>query len=263
MAELFNVIFAGELSGRAELAVVRANVGKMFNASEAVLDKLFSGQPVAVKKMVDRETAMKVRALMKQAGANTQMVQVDEQGRPVAAAPATSAPAASTPAAPASATAKPAAPAQSMAERVAAMAQQHAIEEAKKPKPGEPPPPAIIEKIETWALYPAGFRLSIPRTGPAPVAPVITGIAMAAAGSDILAASERRVVKPVQVDLSGISMAPPGTEVLKEEERAHVVPVQVDISGLSVAPVGAPLDEIREEKVLVNPDISGLSLAAE
>ena len=58
MSELFNVVFSGEVSGRADPAVVRANVGKLFNASEAILDKLFSGQPVAVKKMVDRAGAM-------------------------------------------------------------------------------------------------------------------------------------------------------------------------------------------------------------
>ena len=80
MSELFNVVFSGEVSGRADPAVVRANVGKLFNASEAILDKLFSGQPVAVKKMVDRAGAMKVRAMMKQAGAETRLVAVDEQG---------------------------------------------------------------------------------------------------------------------------------------------------------------------------------------
>lgn len=86
MAELFNVVFAGEIVGRAAPAVVRANVGKLFGASDAVLDKLFSGQPVAIKKMVDRATAMQLRARMKQAGAETRLVQVDISGLSMAAA---------------------------------------------------------------------------------------------------------------------------------------------------------------------------------
>lgn len=253
MAELFNVVFAGELSGRAELAVVRANVGKLFNASEAVLDKLFSGQPVAVKKRVDRATAMKIRALMKQAGANTQLVPVDEQGRPLSAAAAPTA----------SPSPSPPPPAGSMAARVASLAAQHAREEAQKPKPDAPPATAVVDRVETWALYPAGWTLSAPVPRPAPLMPDISRLSMSAPRTDLVRPGEIAAPPPVKVDISGISMAPPNTEVLKDSERPRVVPVQVDISGLSVAPVGAPLDEIREEKVRLNPDISGISLADE
>jgi hypothetical protein len=40
-----------------------------------------------------------------------------------------------------------------------------------------------------------------------------------------------------------------------------VAPVQVDISAMSMAEVGAPLDEIRDDKPLLNPDTSYLKLA--
>lgn len=252
MTELFNVVFSGELSGRADPAVVRANIGKMFNASEAVLDKLFSGQPVAVKKMVDRATAMKLRAMMKQAGANTSMVQVDAQGRPVgdAAGSATVA-----------AAARPAAP--SMAERVAQLAEQQAKEEAARPRPDAPPPPADLADIQTWALYPTGALLGQP-SEPAPDKIVkAPDLGISAVGSDLIQDSEKTVPPPVIVDVSGMSMAAAGSDVLKSEERPVVVPVVVDVSSISVAPVGAALDEIREHKPPVNPDISHLQLAAE
>lgn len=245
MAEFFNVIFAGEIAGRADPQAVRANVGRIFNASEAVLDKLFSGQPVIIKKMTDRATAMELRARMKLAGANTSMVQVDEQGRRVEAA---SAVVAST------------AVAGSMAERVDYLAAKQAQAEAARPKPSGPPPPADVARVETWAIYPLGFLLSAPMPRPAPLMPDISRISMAAAGTDMIAASERTVVKPVQVDVSGISMAAAGSDVLREEEREIVAPVVVDISGISVAPVGAPLEQIHEDKVLVNPDISHLKI---
>ncbi len=278
MSELFNVVFSGEVSGRADPAVVRANVGKLFNASEAVLDKLFSGQPVAVKKMVDRATAMKVRAMMKQAGAETRMVPVDDQGRPLDAAGATTAvPAAQTPAAapaarpvpaaaPVSAPASTPAPvapaaapkpaAESMADRVKRMAEEQLRQEAAQAAVAK-----AAEAQGNWGVAPAGTRLSPVDAGPPPVAPDISGIVLAPAGSDVIAPNEKPYIPPVQVDISAINLAPAGTEVLKEDEREHVVPVVVDLSGISVAEVGAPLDEIKEEKALVNPDISYLKLA--
>lgn len=260
MSELFNVMFSGEISGRADPAMVRANVGKMFNASEPVLDKLFSGQPVAVKKMVDRATAMKVRAMLKQAGADAKMVAVDEQGRPLANAGATATSAISQPTpVPAAKPAK--APANSMAARVAVMARQHEIENAAKPKPNDPPPPAVVENVSTWALYPVGARLSVPAAVPVALKLNIASITMAKSGSDLIAENEKPKTKPVQVDISSMSMAAPQTDVLKESERKKVVPVQVDISGMSVAEVGAPLDEIRENKPPVKVDISHIQMA--
>ena len=274
MSELFNVVFSGEVSGRADPAVVRANVGKLFNASEAILDKLFSGQPVAVKKMVDRAGAMKVRAMMKQAGAETRLVAVDEQGRPLAAAAPTQAPATAVPAAPvrpaAAAPGAPSAPAsapaatqpvaESMAERVNRMAEeQKRVNAGSEAAAKEAAAQAAAEG--QWVVAPVGARLSPVNAGPAPVVPDISDIVLSPSGSDVIADSERPVVAPVRVDISGIDLAPPGTEVLLESEREHIVPVVVDISGISVAEVGAPLDEIREEKMLINPDISHLTMA--
>jgi len=255
MTELFNVVFSGEISGRADPAAVRANVGKLFNASDAVLDKLFSGQPVAVKKMVDRATAMKIRAMMKQAGAEARMVPVADDGRALAAAPA-AVPAA----APQQQLPKAPPPSVSMAARVEALAEQLAREELARPKPNAPPPPAIIERVETWAMFPVGSRLSMPAARAAPFMPKITGISIAATGEDILPENEKPVITPVQVDISGITVAAVGSDVLKENEKRKVEAVVVDISRMSMAEVGAPLDEIKEKKIPVNPDISHIAL---
>lgn len=252
MSELFNVVFAGELVGRADPAAVRANVGKLFNASDAVLDRLFSGQPVAIKKGIDRAAAMQLRARMKQAGAEVRLVQVDAQGQPLAAPPRPPAPA------PAPAAA---APSGTMAARVATLAVQIEREEALRPRPDAPPPPADTARVETWALFPPGSLLSPPSQRPAPTPPVISGITLRAGGGDLVSAGEIARPAPVRVDVSAISMAPPQSEVMREDERHRVAPVQVDISGMSMAEVGAPLDEIREDKPLVNPDISHIKLA--
>lgn len=279
MAEFFNVVFAGEIARGADPAAVKANVARLFKASDAMVEKLFSGQRIAVKKAVDQATAMKYRAVMKQAGAIAQIEEADEQGRPLVPAQATPPPAAA---------ARP----QTMAERVAALAAEQAKAEALKPKPDAPPPPADVKRVETWRLFPPGSLLSEIRARPAPMLPDVSGISLAKEGSELLQPEERRqlapapvplpdlaaiklapagadlvkadekpAVAPVQVDVSALSMAPPNTEVLRAEEKRVVVPVVVDTSALSVAPVGASLDEIREERPPVNPDISGLSMA--
>jgi hypothetical protein len=256
MTELFNVVFSGEVTGRADPAAVRANVGKLFNAGDAVLDRLFSGQPVAIKKMVDRATAMKLRALMKQAGAETRMVAVDEQGRPLAEASPTAAPVptpASTPA-PVPAQAPAARPVASMAERVQRLAEAQAREAAARPAP-------VAADGDTLKLHPVGTRLSDPLPAPPPP-PDVSGVTLAPPGRDLVAPGEISRPAPVQVDISALSMAAAGTEVLREDERPRVAVVQVDISGMSMAEVGAPLDEIREEKPAVNPDISHLKIVA-
>lgn len=262
MSELFNVVFSGQIAGRADPAVVRANLGRMFNASEAVLDRLFSGQPVAVKKMVDRATAMKIRALMKQAGADAQMVAVDAQGRPLAAAsPAPSvAPSGGAAAPPVSSPQSVAPQSGSMAARVAELAEQQAKAEAARPRADAPPPPAVIERVETWAIYPVGAILGAVVTRPAPLLPDISRLSMAATGSMLVQPGEIQQAAPVQVDVSALSMAPAGSDVLTDAERPAVKAVQVDISAISMAEVGAPLDEIRAEKPPVNVDISHLKL---
>ncbi len=290
MAEFFNVVFAGEIARGADPAAVRANIGRLFKASDAMLEKLFSGQRIAVKKAVDQATAMKYRAVMKQAGAVAVIEEADAQGRPLAAAsPAAVAPPA--PPAPVPVAAPPAR-APSMAERIAALAAEQAKAEALKPRPDAPPPPADVARVETWRLFPPGSLLSEARPRPAPMLPNVTHISLARegsellkaeeraqlapppvaipdlsairiapAGSDLIKAEEKPVVAPVKVDVSALSMAPPNTEVLKESEKRVVVPVVVDTSKLSVAAAGVDLGQIREEKQAVNPDTSRLKLA--
>lgn len=294
MAELFNVVFAGEIVGRADPAVVRANVGKLFGASDAVLDKLFSGQPVAIKKLVDRATAMQLRARMKQAGAETRLVQVDEQGRPLEAAAGVAVPPPATPAGAPAAAARPA-----MAAPAAAATSAPAAPTIPRPAPAPAPASAAATTAATaptgaaapggsmaarlqalaqeqasaaaaapaaaaaggsWDVKPVGTRLSDPAPPPPPP-PDTSALSVKAPGGTLVAPQELPRPAPVQVDISGLSMAAAGTEVLKEEERRQVVPVKVDLSGLSMAEVGAPLDELREHKAPLNPDTSYLKMA--
>lgn len=263
MSDFFNVVFAGESTPGADAAAVRANIARLFKASDAMVEKLFSGQRIVVKKAVDQATAMKYRAVMKQAGAVAIIEPCDEQGQPKL----------------------------STAERVKALA----AEQAKQPaKPLGPviPPPADVRRVETWKLFPPGSLLSEIKPVAAPMLPDIRNITLANPGSDLLKAEERATLAPppavvpdvsaiklaprgsdlikaeekaaavpVAVDVSGMSMAPPNTDVLKDSEKRVVVPVAVDISGMSMAQAGVDLGQLKEEKKALNPDISHLKLA--
>lgn len=98
-----------------------------------------------------------------------------------------------------------------------------------------------------------------PATPPVPT-PAPASLTVAGVGSDLIRPEERTLPEPVVVDLSGISMAPPRAELLRPDERPVVVPVVVDTSAMSMAPPGTPLEELREERPPVNPDISHLRL---
>ena len=67
--ELFDIYFSGKVIDQDQLPEVKQKIGKLFNASEAVLDKLFSGQPTKIKKAVDMDTAIKYRVKFREAGA--------------------------------------------------------------------------------------------------------------------------------------------------------------------------------------------------
>lgn len=272
MAEFYNVVFAGGIAQGADPVAVRANIGRLFKASDAMLDKLFSGQRTVVKKAVDQATAMKYRAVMKQAGAIAVLEEADAQGQPLTAAVE--------------------APKATMAQRVAALAAEHA-KQPQKPTGPVIPPPADVQRVDTWKLFPPGSLLSeIKKPVAAPLLPDIRNISLANPGSELLKPEERAtlapppaivpdisaiklapsgadlvkpedrpVVAPVVVDISALSMAAPNTDVLKDSEKRVVVPVVVDVSALSVAQVGVDLGQIKEEKKAVNPDISHLKMA--
>jgi hypothetical protein len=59
MEERYNVYFAGQVIDGHDPVAVRENLGKIFNANQVVLDKLFSGKPQLVKRECDAGTAAK------------------------------------------------------------------------------------------------------------------------------------------------------------------------------------------------------------
>jgi len=69
MDDFYDIYFSGRLLPDNDLAEVKKKVGAMFNANPQVLEQLFSGQPVKIKKSVDMDTAIKYRVKFRDIGA--------------------------------------------------------------------------------------------------------------------------------------------------------------------------------------------------
>lgn len=66
--ETYHVYFSGQLMKDRDPAEVRKKIGRMFKLEGAKLERLFSGEPVAIKKNVDMEQAVKYRVAFREAG---------------------------------------------------------------------------------------------------------------------------------------------------------------------------------------------------
>lgn len=86
--ELFDIYFSGKVIDEDQLPEVKQKIGKLFNANEAVLNKLFSGQPTKIKKAVDMDTAIKYRVKFREAGAIVDIRPSQSAAPPPASAPA-------------------------------------------------------------------------------------------------------------------------------------------------------------------------------
>lgn len=71
---VYEVIFSGQMVAGADPLQVRQAVQRLFNASEQMLDQLFSGRKVVVKRGVDLATAEKYRQAFVRAGALVEVV---------------------------------------------------------------------------------------------------------------------------------------------------------------------------------------------
>jgi hypothetical protein len=93
--ELFEVAFSGQIREGENPEDDKARIGKMFNADEAKIAQLFSGNRIVIKKNVDQQTAAKYQTALNRAGAECEVKSMSPP--PAAATPAP--PAAAAPAA--------------------------------------------------------------------------------------------------------------------------------------------------------------------
>lgn len=70
----FDIVFTGEPLNGTDVADVKENLRQLFKLGEADLEKMFSGQPISIKKDLDRKTASQYQQALTRAGAKIQLV---------------------------------------------------------------------------------------------------------------------------------------------------------------------------------------------
>lgn len=196
----YNLVFTGDLVPGSDITAVKQNLAKLFKLDAARVEAMFSGKPVTLKKDADQATAMKFRAVMKQAGAQCRMEPVGEIEE-IEAAPA---PAAQAQPVAATAPARPAAepePVQFGSKPVAsgAMDMVGTIRTGGTGFSGE------------FDVAPPGVDMAEHEDGPPPTVPDVSAISMAPAGSDMGQLKKEQDIKVP--DISHLSVAPPGAKL--------------------------------------------------
>lgn len=70
----FDIIFDGSVINGSDPLAVKERVQQLFKLDASAAEKLFSGNPIVIKKSVDRKTATQYQQAMTKAGAKIQMV---------------------------------------------------------------------------------------------------------------------------------------------------------------------------------------------
>tara|TARA_B100000315_G_C14507531_1_gene555367 strand:+ start:270 stop:944 length:675 start_codon:yes stop_codon:yes gene_type:complete len=77
LADLYRLVFRGELGEGQHPVVVRKKLGAALHLDDAALDKMFSGRAVVVRKQASEQEAARFQAVFKKAGAILQALALD------------------------------------------------------------------------------------------------------------------------------------------------------------------------------------------
>ncbi|WP_339510795.1 hypothetical protein [Pseudomonas sp. RL_15y_Pfl2_60] len=102
----YEVVFSGQLVPGADMALVQANLGRLFQANPQRIAMMFSGRRLVIKNNLDEANAEKYRSTLERAGALVEIVAMPEEIEEIELAPAP-APPQPVPAAPAQAVTAP------------------------------------------------------------------------------------------------------------------------------------------------------------
>ena len=222
----YAIVFKGEILPDHQIISVKAHVAKMMKASPELMAKLFSGNPVVIKRTADKTEALKYGQAFKKIGAQVSIRAIKDKGavaaRKAAAPAAPATPSASAPNAPAPSAAAPA--------------------------------PAAAD--DGFTLKENVGNLFEPADAPEPVDVDIS--AMSLAENDETPLAPPREVEAVEVNLEGIEVGDMDDTPLADPS-AEVA--RVDAPDFGLDEPGAVLETLKEDVEEVNPDTSGITLA--
>lgn len=233
----YDILFEGEVLPGHEPGAVAENLGKLFKANAETVAKLMGGGVHALKRGADRETALKYQSAMQRAGAKAILREVSGG----ADAPSTGAPA------PAPSGSTP--PASTI---TLAPVGGDLLSESERRR-------VQAVEVDTSHIKLASVFAAEPERVAPPPAPDVSHLSVAAPGADLLP-DRAPEETPAPPDTSALSIAEPGARLGPEDERPALP--ELDLSAITLAPPGAALEELRPQRVPLNPDISALGLEA-
>ena len=242
--ETYAIVFNGGIVEGFAADTVKAQLAKLLKTDSKKTAALFSGKQIVLKKTTDRAEAAKYGKALKKVGADVKIriIKADATAAPEKPAAALTRPAAAL-SQPAAALSKPA----------AALSKPAAAPAAETPP--EPEAPVIDTSGISLAPNEGDLFDPVPRT----VIPEIDLSSFAVAendGSPLVEPSEEVVV---ELDLSEFSVKDNDGTALVEHEDEAIPPIEVPDFGLDEP--GAVLETLQEEKVLLNPNTTGMTLA--
>lgn len=231
MDEKYRLIFRGELLDGQHRAVVKRRLTELLKLKEGQAEKLFSDQPVVLKREADRETAARYQALFKKAGAQLR-VKADtptEGAQP-----------------PAAAADGPATAAATAAESAGSLTVQPRATAERIGRPAAADIDAPDFKVQsTWFSAPEEPRAEIEAPD----------FSVAAVGSDL---AEKREAPAAIVAEVNFDLAEVGADLLTERKAAPVV--ELGTLDFEVAEVGADIGTPGASADVAAPDVSHIAL---
>ena len=264
MEARYNVYFSGQLLEGQDPGSVRNSLAKLFNADEATLEKLFSGNAQLIKRDCDKATALKYKQAMERAGAQPQIKAVTTtpaQAQPTAEKPASAAERIAALAAAPDEQGYRAEPATREAEDATTEGDAVALEPAGADvlRPEERAQPVVTE-VDTsdLALDEAAQRLS-QEAPPPPPPPDTSHMAMGEVGESIPHLPSDQA--PLSPNTDDIDLAPAGTDFSDCAAPDAAAPA-LDLSGIDLAPTGSAVleEQYRKQDKTAAPDTDHISL---
>ena len=251
--QLYDIYFKGEALAGFENSQVQANVSHLFKASPEKIQHLFSGKVVALKKGLDKPTALKFQTALKTAGAKIYIKQatsessvVSEQSRSKAASSA--APISTEE--PVEATKKAMQATEEQAGITVLPAGSDVLTENERSHvQAADIDTSTIHLASSFALPEEKLETVIP--------PDVSHISAAEVGADILDQPEIKATIPAP-DTSFIDLAEPGADLLEQSEEA--ITQNIDVSNIDLAEVGADMDPSPKKTPPPAPDTSHIHL---
>lgn len=126
--------------------------------------------------------------------------------------------------------------------------------------PAAPQSAGATHESDALTLAPAGSELLQPGERQAPAAVAIDTSQLQLAPPGPLSSGARAEI--AAPDTSHLSLAAAGGDLLHDDEKPMPPLAVVDSGNFTLAEVGAPIETLQENAAPLNPDTSGLSLAA-